>query len=52
MQEKGLIAFGWIILATIWDTITLPIRIIAAFLGAPYQMTNWAEIWEALLDDN
>lgn len=52
MYEKGLIAFGTLILMAIWDTITLPIRLIAVLLGAPYQITNWADTWEGLLDDN
>lgn len=51
-QDKGLIAVGFLILATLFDTITLPIRFIAGFLGAPYAPMDWASLWADLLDDN
>lgn len=51
-QDKGVLFVGFFILAALYDTITLPLRILLGFFGAPYEPTNWADLWEDLLNDN
>ena len=51
-HEKGLLFVGFFILSLLYDTITLPLRIILGFAGAPYEPTNWSDLWTDLLNDN